>query len=351
MKKIVSILLSGMIAASLLIGCSSAATEDNSAANENQITEIVEYTSLKEDETHAFDEELIKDNGTYTLKVVTYETISAAPVMETQTIEIKDLYEQNVEAEEEKTFVNTKGKEVLGKLSDVSYSDTIITNRTAEIESTLKSGYVLSQPAVANSKTVNYTDEQTGQTVTATLPLTNFQITTPYHWVSDVTIPTRFEQYDSKYYLLNGRYVPYDNQKPALAGYEADILNVLNLPQESYRITDFVWTGDVYTENNVQYRDAVATGERYVAEYTAYYSDTVALPDANGYNATLTYALDSGDMEYTIKAAAVYEKLNTGLTPAQIITISVVGVFLLIILIVAILFVISKKKKSKEKGV
>ena len=194
-------------------------------------------------------------------------------------------------------------------------------------------------------------DEQTEQTVTATLPLTSFQVTTPYHWESDVTVPMRVEVYDATFYMLNGMYVPYNDEKPALTGYEADILTVLNLPQESYRITDFLWTGDVYTENGIQYRDAVATGERYVAEYTAYYNDTVALPDANGYNAQLTYSLDSGNTEYIIKATAVYEKLNTGLTPAQIITISVVGVFLLIILTVAILFVISKKKKSKERGV
>ena len=92
MKKIVSILLSGMIAASLLIGCSSAATEDNNTADENQITESIEYTSLKEDETHTFDEKLVKEDGTYTLKDVKYETVSETPVMETQTIEIKDLY-------------------------------------------------------------------------------------------------------------------------------------------------------------------------------------------------------------------------------------------------------------------
>lgn len=127
MKKIISILLSGMIAASLLIGCSSATTEENNTANENQITETVEYTSLKEDETHTFDEELIKDNGTYTLKDVTYETVSETPVMETQTIEIKDLYEQNIQAQQEESFMNAKGQEVMGKLSDVSYSDTTIT--------------------------------------------------------------------------------------------------------------------------------------------------------------------------------------------------------------------------------
>ena len=181
MKKIFSILLSGVIAASILIGCSSAATEGNSTANGHQITESIEYTSLKEDETHTFDEEIIKDDGTYTLKDVTYETVSETPVMETQTIEVKDLYEQNVQAQQEESFMNTKGQEVMGKLSDVSYSDTIITNRTAEVESTTQSGYVISQPAAANSKTVSYVDEQTEQTVTATLPLTSFQVTTPYH--------------------------------------------------------------------------------------------------------------------------------------------------------------------------
>ena len=100
MKKILSILLLGMTAASLLIGCSSAATEDNSAANGNQVTETIEYTSLNEDKTHTFDEEVVKDDGTYILKDVTYETVSSTPVKETQTLEIKDLYEQNAVSEE-----------------------------------------------------------------------------------------------------------------------------------------------------------------------------------------------------------------------------------------------------------
>ena len=348
MKKIFSILLSGVIAASILIGCSSAATEGNSTADENQIIETVEYTSLKEDETHTFDEELIKDDGTYALKDVTYETVSETPVMETQTVEIKDLYEQNVQAQQEESFMNAKGQEVLGKLSDVSYSDTTITNRTAEVESTTQSGYVISQPAAANSTTVNYADEQTGQTVTATLPLTSFQATTPYHWESDVTVPMRVEVYDATFYMLNGRYVPYNDEKPALTGYETDILTVLNLPQESYRITDFLWTGDVYTENGIQYRDAVATGERYVAEYTAYYSDTVALPDAAGYNAQLTYSLDSGDTEYTIKATAVYEKEES--FPVVTVVITVVSILVGIIAIVLILFLIAKKRKTNKEN-
>jgi len=155
MKKILSILLSGMIAASLLIGCSSAATEDNSAVFENQITETVEYTSLKESESYHFDEEIVKDDGTYQLVDVTYETISSTPVMETQISKIKDLYEQNAEtkAEPVHSFINTKGQTVQGELSGITYSDTMITDRTAEVESTTQSGYVISQPTAERSKT------------------------------------------------------------------------------------------------------------------------------------------------------------------------------------------------------
>ena len=140
----------------------------------------------------------------------------------------------------------------------------------------------------------------------------------------------------------------HNDEKPALTGYETDILNVLDLPEASYRITDFVWTGDVYTENGVQYRNAAASGERYVAEYTAYYNDTVTLPDANGYNATLTYSLDSGDTEYIIKATAVYEKEES--FPVVTVVITVVSILVGIIAIVLILFLIAKKRKTNKEN-
>ena len=157
----------------------------------------------------------------------------------------------------------------------------------------------------------------------------------------------RVEVYDSTFYMLNDRYIPYNDAKPALAGHEADILTVLNLPQESYHIPDFVCTGDVYTESGIQYRNATASGERYVAEYTAYYSDTVTLPDAEGYNALLSYSLDSGNTEYTIKATAVYEKEDT--FPVATVVVTVVSILAGIIAIVLILFLIAKKRKTKNK--
>ena len=88
----------------------------------------------------------------------------------------------------------------------------------------------------------------------------------------------------------------------------------------------------------------------------------VRLPDVPGYDAVATYTgtvqQPTGETEYTVKAVASYERLEqeekaeipsqpgTGLTPIQIVLISV-GAFLFLVLIVGLL----KKEKTNKKGV
>lgn len=358
MKKQIPIFLILTFAfATILTACGSNGAAGSVATNTTY--EVQEYSVTSESppteetlaavhEQHQFAQEIDRDRNHYKLKNVAYEAIDAQPEKEKKVLEIKDLYDKNASPEQFPTFFNASGQEVIGALETVTYSDTVITNRRTQIEAQTLSGWVITQPSAVSTKTVGYLDEPSGQTITATLPLRDYRMTTAYHWRNDVTVPMRVEVYDSSFYMLGTRYVPYNDEQPALAGYERDLLAVLELPEAAYRITDFTWDGAVYIENGVQYRNAVASGERYVAEYTAYYSDTVALPDAAGYTATVTYQIDSGRTEYLYRATAIYEQ--QGLTPAQIIMISV-GVILLVILIVAILFVISKNKKSREKGV
>lgn len=288
---------------------------------------------------HQFAPETEQNGLRYILKDVRHELVGRQPEKEKKVVEIKDLYEKSINTEQ---ILN----EVTGTPEDVTYRDTVITDRQTQIQAQTLSGWVITQPSAAGSKTVDYLDVPSGETITVTLPLRDYRMTTAYHWRDDVTVPMQVEVYDSSFYELNGRYVPYNDEQPALAGYETDILAVLNLPQESYRITDFVWTGDVYTENGVQYRNAVASGERYVTEYTAYYSDTVALPDADGYTASVTYQLDSGRTEYLYQATAVYEQSENTVT---VIVVTVVAILIVIIAIVFILYAIAKKKNRKNQ--
>ena len=115
-----------------------------------------------------------------------------------------------------------------------------------------------------------------------------------------------------------------------------------------------------YAEKN---GNAEASGQRYAASYRAVYSGTVSLPDVPGYDAVATYTgtvqQPTGETEYTVKAAASYERLEkeekaeipsqpgTGLTPIQIILISV-GAFLFLVLIVGLLWILAKQKKKKQ---
>ena len=84
-----------------------------------------------------------------------------------------------------------------------------------------------------------------------------------------------------------------------------------------------------------------------------------------GYDAVATYTgtiqKPTGKTEYTVKAVATYEKEptsepeaqsqpNTGLTPIQIVLLSVAA-FLLVVLVVGLLSILAKRRKKKEKEI
>ena len=165
--------------------------------------------------------------------------------------------------------------------------------------------------------------------------------------------------------MLEDVFIPYNEEIPAIDGFESVLLDSLSLSREQYRITGFQWTGEPYEQDGVFHRDATASGQRYAASYRAVYSGTVSLPDVPGYDAVATYTgtiqKPTGKTEYTVKAVATYEKEptsepeaqsqpNTGLTPIQIVLLSVAA-FLLVVLVVGLLSILAKRRKKKEKEI
>ena len=155
-----------------------------------------------------------------------------------------------------------------------------------------------------------------GKTVSAVLDFDHLETLDGFSWRSDVTIPLTFSYYDSFGYVLGDAFIPYNEEIPAMDGFESVLLDSLGLNPEQYRITGFQWTGEPYEENGVMYRNAEASGQRYAASYRAVYSGTVSLPDVPGYDAVATYTgtvqQPTGETEYTVKAVASYERLESG---------------------------------------
>lgn len=302
-------------------------------------TEDYVFETTNKEFSHRFADVKETKNGTEYLQNVEYTVISSAPVLEDQevTYEVKqeNLYSKEEFQPEQSIITERDGQEITMTLDNIEYVPMMIENRTHEVTGYTDFGYKTTKPTPDETKTVDYYDEITGQTVSAALPLTSLELEDDWEWKSDVEVPITFHFYDSEYYQLGDILIPYNADKPALQGNEEELLNVLGLDSKSYQITDFNWNGQETKSNDGSlYRNAIAIGNRYVANYVAYYGDRVSLPDAPGYTAIAHYKatiqVPTGETQYQVKATAYYKVKNGFFVPILIgITAGAVGIFLI----------------------
>lgn len=301
-------------------------------------TEDYVFETTNREFNHSFADIKETNNGTEYLQNVEYTVISSTPVLEDQevTYEVRqDLYSKEEFQPEQSIIMERDGQEITMTLDSIEYVPTMIENRTHEVTGHTDFGYKTTEPTPDETKTVDYYDEITGQTVSATLPLTSLELVDDWKWKSDVEVPITFHFYDSEYYQLGDILIPYNADKPALQGNEKELLNVLGLDSKSYQITDFNWNGqETKSGDGSLYRNAIAIGNRYVANYVAYYGGVVSLPNAQGYTGIAHYKgtiqVPTGETQYQVKATAYYEVKNGLFVPITIgITAGVVGIFLI----------------------
>lgn len=86
-----------------------------------------------------------------------------------------------------------------------------------------------------------------------------------------------------------------DSEEPALQGCEEELLKMLGLSGEYYRITGYEWAGEAYRdEGGMMCRDASAAGERMVRDCQAVYGGEVVLPPKKVYRTKAVYCLQEG---------------------------------------------------------
>lgn len=352
-KKLISTMLCGLLFISAAVPAFAAEESPSVEIGEKDITVVQSFeTTETEKFNYSFEKKIEKDGKKYELKGVNYRVIDSKPLDEalpiTHKVDYKDLYTKQANAPETLT-ITQKGEAVDVKLKNVEYEETTITNRTETVSAYTDFDYKTVTPNPPKTKTVTYHDNGSQKDVQVTLDFKELKAEDDWKWINDVEIPMTFSLYDSAYYVLGDKYIPYNDEKPALQGHENDILKELKLDSQKYRITSVEWNGEPYMVGDVMYRKAVAHGERYAANYVAYYESNVSLPDAAGYNAVALYEGEgttlSGRTQYTVEATAVYSPDYT----TQAIVAGVVGGLILIaLLVIAVLYIISKKQEKKN---
>lgn len=333
-------------------------------SGDGEITKEYTYTAQTPDEEYLVEDTITEDGKTYQLKDISRTVLDEKDLTakKTATEETKyyDLYEKLVDAPAsyEKAV---DGRNLTFNLTGTNYTDTTIKGRTATVSGTTDYGYQVTEPKAPKEKEIPYHDTVTEQTVTGTVPLKELRAVEGWSWRPGLEIPITVEIYNAELYELNGKYVPYNDAKPALEGYEGDVLAVLGLDAAHYRITDMEWSGAAYEQNGVLCRRAVVSGDRYTARYEAAYSGSISLPDAPGYNAVATYTADyeapTGEKEYTIKATVTYaaeaipRQINIPLWAGGTGASAVIAVFLLWLLAAHNVTVFQNGKKVRKTNV
>lgn len=276
------------------------------------------FTADSQDAVYTFEQTITEGGQEYQLSGdIAYTVQGSKPVMEpetlTHTVQSAPMYGQSMTAER---TVTVDG--LTYTLQRIDYAPAKVPGRSMEVSAYTEWPEVTAKPEPPQTKEAAYHDDITGKDSTAVLPLVQLRQTTDLAWRPNEDIPVAFEVYDAEYYKIGEKYAPYNADKPALKGYEAEILGSLGLDTSLYAIDDIAWTGEPYTKDGTQYRDAIATGRKYCATYRAEYADTVPLEDADGYVGTAVYTTermaDSGKMEYQIEAAAVYKPVPQTIT-------------------------------------
>jgi len=301
-----------------------------------------------------FDKEFILDNIKYKFEDVNYNIskIGEDKKHATKEIVLNDLLKKE-DAKFDESYTENS---IDYTLDNVTYIDTQINGRKASLFSTINLKTQISQPQVPEQKPIEYMDGVTKEVVKGDLNFNQIKQVTDYNWLDNITIPTTFIIYQAKYYVIEDAYVPYNDVKPALKGYEYPILQHLKADPNSYRIDDMNWKGDVYEKDGILYRDAEVLASQFVADYVANYTGTVSLPPAKGYTAVATY-IEEADVMYSIEATATYVEVLPILIPTpkdeilkKILVIT--GAILLIsICLILIFYVLARRRKrTTNKG-
>ena len=114
-------------------------------------------------------------------------------------------------------------------------------------------------------------------------------------WEQDFEFILTFHRCDADVYELGETEICADHraERPALEKFEKEILDLLGLPGESYRIREYRWEGEPYEdETGLLCRKARASGDRLVRDCRAVYGGTVDVEPPPSYRTKAVYVLE-----------------------------------------------------------
>lgn len=288
-------------------------------ADEPVWVDTVECQSLSAADRYVFPTFREVEGTRYQLIRTEIETSEGTPVKETEKrmeIRTSDLLLPGEEWAPEETI----WKDGMSyHLTETRTENSRISGRTQKAEGWVTYSERTTKPEIPESAEFEIEDVDTGERRTVTLPLVRTE--EQWQWQDDFQTILTAEPVDALEYRLGDEVVTLGGEEPGLSGHETEVLHVLGLDPNLYRIETMNWAGPAYLRDGIPVRDINLSGSRYVASYQVYYAGEVPLDDVWG---NVVVALYEAEVEreagsllsYTVRASYQPEQAHSMLLPA-----------------------------------
>ena len=318
-------------------------------AAETSLTKTEIFRSDTAEYSYDFKDEIEENDQRYKLDKVDYTVLSKQEETEIKhkvtTETVDNLYEPSVVSPAKTKAIVIDGKEYTAVLEDIGYEIMTITDRTAEVETTVK----LTEDKITHSIQYEYEDIQSKKKVIVTLSKDEVTKTDETE-ENTITFPVVFHRYDAGIFLINGKLVPLQQgESPINEQYFGDLKAESVYASASGVITSLEWNGAPYIADGETCRNALAVLTESRKIYAVKYSDKALLPDTEGYRAILMYGTDvevpTGKFFYEVQAKAEYILIEG--QDYQPLFIGI-GVAVFALAAVLILVIIAKRRKKRR---
>jgi len=199
-------------------------------------------------------------------------------------------------------------------LKEITYTESLITGRTASDTKEYAYGLQSTKPIPTATLDVLYHDDKTNSDVLATLNFLKLKESNA-QWEDNIHVEQTYRSiYEDEYLLIDGTRLLFNSDKPDYEGFEDELLAQMRLKKESYRIVDSKWLGEVQTSDGQTIRVARYTVNRYVKDYTGIYTGSFDLPNIIAYDGKAVYEgiledQEPNGKEYLVTAIVTYEQI------------------------------------------
>ena len=172
--------------------------------------------------------------------------------------------------------------------------------KTQDAETSIEYKAVEQADTLPERAEIEVTDEDTGLTVEAELPAADTEFSN-WRWVEGFQFPITVQQYDAGQFYLGDIVVTEsggNSHEGPFAGYEKELLELIGVNPDFYSIEFTEWTSEPWTgEDGLVYRQARASGQKYVADCKVTYKGTVTLPETPAYAWQAVYVREETGQE------------------------------------------------------